>query len=106
MPDVAKVMHVFQGQLVLLAAALFGLTLWAGWRRPWLAPWPLPALFFIFYKLVLPPVYGAGPYFDDELYAQLDGSTNRGLFMLCSLGSAFLLGTALATLRPRRKLSA
>ncbi len=94
MPQTAHVMQVFQAQTLELFLLTAGLTLWAVLRRPWLSPLPLPTMFFVFSRLVLSPVYGHGPYLDEQIYAQLDGVTNRGLFIFCMLGAAFLLSMA------------
>ncbi|WP_291423625.1 hypothetical protein [Deinococcus sp.] len=94
MPQTVHVMQLFQAQTAALVLLTAGLTFWAVLRRPWLSPLPLPMMFSVFYQLVLGPVYAHGPYLDEQLYAQLDGATNRGLFMSCVLGAAFLLGLA------------
>ena len=99
-PQWANVWHAFQGETALLFALVAGLTLWGAWRSAWWSPLPLLTLFPVFYKLILPPIFGtaAGPY-DELLPSQLDGDTGRGLLLFCLLGASFLTGMLL--IRPR-----
>ena len=95
-------MHTFQILTALLFALTAVLTLWAGWRRSWLAALPLPALFVTFFYAVLPPIYrGQDGVYDEILFSQLGGNVSRGFFLVCACGTALLLGMTLAG---RRKL--
>lgn len=102
-PEQAATMHTFQLLTALLFVLTAALTLWAGWRRSWLAPLPLPALFVAFFYAVLPPIYrGQDGVYDELLFSQLDGDTARGLFLACACGTALLTGMTVAA---RRKLT-
>lgn len=103
-PQWASVWHTFQGETALLFTFVAGLTLWGAWRSAWWSPLPLLVLFPVFYKLILPPIFGtaAGPY-DELLPSQLGGDAGRGLLLFCLLGASFLTGMLL--IRPRGRAS-
>lgn len=96
-PERAGIVQSFQMKTALLFLIALSLSLWGILRR-WhgLALLPL-GVFFIFSKLVLPPLLLADDqHLDEFLLMQLDGAANRGFFVACALTSAALLGLSLA----------
>lgn len=102
-PAAAAALHTFQSQMVMLALLTFGAILWAAPRRPWLALLPFPLFLVVFLRFVWPPLDAVSAV-QEQLSMSLGASVARGLLMFCLFGEVFLVGMALATLGPRRKL--